>query len=407
MTADIIAVAAFVATITLLLAPRLRAAPAWRATVTPLASIIGSGFLVSLPLLAVTVGAFAVFAMLALCALAYLLGGVIRFNIARGEKLFDLPRKYPLTASTERLSHLALSFAYFVSVTYYLSLLAAFLLKGFGMVDPAVAKAVTTVLLAAIGGYGLWRGLHALETVEEYAVSLKLAVIAAVLASLAWFNIELFAAGQWRIAAPETKLTTHSAMVLLGLLIVVQGFETSRFLRGEYPPAMRIRTMRAAQLIATAIYGAFFALASVTLDRMPHTGDVAAVTTMLASAAAILPLMLVGGALFAQGSAAIADAIGAAGLIGDITANRVHRNHAYPVIAIVGIAITWAADVFQVIALASRAFAFFYLLQCLVAISVARVAPGVTRRNLRIAGFSLLALLALMAVLFGIPAETE
>ena len=45
--------------------PRLMAAPGWRATVTPLASIIGSGFLVAGPILAHAVGPWAWLAMLA------------------------------------------------------------------------------------------------------------------------------------------------------------------------------------------------------------------------------------------------------------------------------------------------------------------------------------------------------
>jgi len=49
-----------IATAAILFSPRLTASPVWRATVTPLASIIGSGFLVSLPLLAHDLGSFAV-----------------------------------------------------------------------------------------------------------------------------------------------------------------------------------------------------------------------------------------------------------------------------------------------------------------------------------------------------------
>jgi len=80
-----------------------------------------------------------------------------------------------------------------------------------------------------------------------------------------------------------------------------------------------------------------------------------------------------------------------------------HR-HAYPVVALVGIVLTWSLDVFGVIALASRAFALFYLLQCVVAAGVALVAPAVSRRLLRAAGFIALAGLAGAVVVFGIPA---
>ncbi len=65
-----------------------------------------------------------------------------------------------------------------------------------------------------------------------------------------------------------------------------------------------------------------------------------------------------------------------------------------------GVALTWAADVFQIIALASRAFAAYYALQCAVA---ARVAGR--RRPLPALAFAVLALACLGAAVFGIPAE--
>ena len=48
---------------------RLAASSDWKATVTPLASIMGSGFLVSAPLLAGIVGSLAVFCMALLLVL--------------------------------------------------------------------------------------------------------------------------------------------------------------------------------------------------------------------------------------------------------------------------------------------------------------------------------------------------
>jgi hypothetical protein len=65
----------------LLFQRRLLAAPLWRATVTPPASIIGSGFLVAGPLLAHPVGNWAWLAMLGLCGLGYWFGAAIRYNI--------------------------------------------------------------------------------------------------------------------------------------------------------------------------------------------------------------------------------------------------------------------------------------------------------------------------------------
>jgi hypothetical protein len=65
----------------LAISKRLAGSSGWKATVTPLASIMGSGFLVSAPLLAGVVGNLAVVCMGVLLVLAYMVGGAIRFNI--------------------------------------------------------------------------------------------------------------------------------------------------------------------------------------------------------------------------------------------------------------------------------------------------------------------------------------
>ena len=64
---------------------RFARSDSWRATVTPLASIIGSGFLICGPLLAREFGSAAIFAMTALLGIAYAAGWVIRYNIIHVE----------------------------------------------------------------------------------------------------------------------------------------------------------------------------------------------------------------------------------------------------------------------------------------------------------------------------------
>ena len=66
---------------------RLAGSSNWQATVTPLASIMGSGFLVSAPLLGGIVGNLAVVCMALLLMLAYAVGGAIRFNIKHFEPI--------------------------------------------------------------------------------------------------------------------------------------------------------------------------------------------------------------------------------------------------------------------------------------------------------------------------------
>ncbi len=73
----------------ILLSKKVKNSPLWRATLTPLASIIGSGFLVVAPLLGNIVGANAVWAIIAIVIFAYTIGSVLRFNILQVEPLLN------------------------------------------------------------------------------------------------------------------------------------------------------------------------------------------------------------------------------------------------------------------------------------------------------------------------------
>ncbi len=111
------------------------------------------------------VGYYAPVGIAILLALSYLIGAAVRENIAHVEPLLEANGHHAIT-EIERLSSLALAFAYFVSVTYYLVLFASFLLKIGEISDPLPIKIVVSTILAAIGGLGWWRGFSAVERVE-------------------------------------------------------------------------------------------------------------------------------------------------------------------------------------------------------------------------------------------------
>ncbi len=347
---------------------RLAASSNWKATVTPLASIMGSGFLVSAPLLGGIVGNLAAVCMALLLVLAYAVGGAIRFNIRHFEPIENDGHGAAQTIAF--LSRIVLAGAYFISVTYYLQLLAAFLSSAAGIDSQFVAHSITTGLLLIIGGIGMWRGLGMLEGVEKYAVALNLGMIGALLVGLTVYNVFLLTGGDWALPAISSEIDFQDVRILLGLLIVVQGFETSRYLGDEHPADQRIATMRTAQLLSAAIYLVFIGLATVLF----HDGlgaDVTAIISMTAPVAVVLPVLLTVAAIGSQFSAAVADNEGAGGLIGDITHHKVPMRYAYLLILLVTVALTWETNVNGIIAYASRAFSLFYMLQCVVAWIVA------------------------------------
>ncbi|MCB1489470.1 MAG: hypothetical protein KDJ88_18680 [Bauldia sp.] len=398
---DIALVATLVVAFLVLISRPVRANRIWSATVTPLASIIGSGFLVSVPLLASAVGIWAVAAVAGLTALAYLIGGAIRYNIRFGEPIFDTAAAGHPIGSIEMLSRFALIGAYFISVAYYLVLLGAFGLKLIGWEDPVLGKGVATILILLICGVGATKGLHGVERAEKFTVSANMAAISALLVTLAIFCLDLPSGYGWGdVPKGPHPFDWETLRFLMGLLIIVQGFETSRFMGDLYDAGTRITAMRNAQLLSSAVYLVFFFLMIPLYPYFRSTADVAGVIDVIGRVSPWLPYIVTAGAIASQFSASVADSIGASGLISSTSHKRVDPRHAYLLIGAISVFVIWATDVVSIVALASRAFALYYGLQCTVAVMIARH-RGEARRA---AWFGVLAALAYVVAVLGIPA---
>ncbi|WP_321488945.1 hypothetical protein [uncultured Hyphomonas sp.] len=381
-----------------LMLPRVRKATAWRATVTPLASIIGSGFLVLGPILSHSYGKYAPLVMLFLCLAAYAFGAAIRFNIAN---LAQKPNRTAPERRTEYFASWALSFAYCISVAYYLNLFGAFAVKMTTFNSPAMGKAVTSAVLLLILAVGWLRGFSAMEKMEQVSVSLKLAIIAGLLAGLSVYFFTQAEQSELTFAAPAETGWTGIALAF-GLIITVQGFETSRYLGSEYKPDMRICSMRYSQWLATAIYMAYVVLLTYAFDAGTVPLTETAIVDMMKVVSAILPAMLIVAALSAQFSAAIADTSGAGGLVEELSGGRVSPRLAYLILVLIGLGLTWFSHVFQIISFASKAFAYYYALQCGIAAVGAFREAKAPIRGMAFAAFGLLALAVLF---FGQPVE--
>jgi hypothetical protein len=397
-----VVVAALVVLITL--RPRLLRARLWRATVTPLASIIGSGFLVVGPILADASGHWAWAAMLSLCGTAYLFGSAIRRNILTVEPMLaDHPPR--VVSLLERCSDFALAFAYFVSVAYYLNLFASFALRAEGIIDVTATRWTSSAVIVILGLFGAIRGLSALENIEAGAVGIKLGLIAGLFAGLSlWIGLSL---ADNTFSLPEIVHDTgvHELQVLLGLVILVQGFETSRYLGAEYDSATRIKTMRYAQLLSSAIYLVFILLITPFFrGELPKAGGETAIIDMLAPLGVVVAPLIIFAALASQLSAAVADMNGAGGLLSAATIGRVPVRGGYVATAAVALAITWLADIYEIIVYASKAFVLYYGLQCSLAAFVA-FRRGADFNPLRGLLFVSGTILSVLVLIFGVPAD--
>lgn len=390
--------ATVVAAALLLLHPRIANARDWRATITPLASIIGSGFLVLGPILDASYGLFAPLVMAALCLVAFLFGAAIRFNIAAIDA-------EPERSATERVLEVAaswtLTFAYIISVAYYLNLFGAFAVSLPQIADSFHAKIVTSGVFLLILAVGWTHGFNALERMEQISVGLKLAVIAGLLAGLGAYFWDRASAGALVLNPPGLS-GWASLSIAFGLIVTVQGFETSRYLRANYDAATRIRSMRLAQYVSTAIYIVYVLLLAYVFPPGSLDLSETAIIGMMQVVAPILPALLVAAALSAQFSAAVADTSGSGGLVAELTGGRISPRQAYAILAGLGLALTWSASIFEIISYASRAFAAYYALQALIAAVSAHTTAS---HKVRAPAFLLLAVLGAVIAIFGTPIE--
>ncbi len=393
MLTDVAIVAAIAVAAALLLMPRVSRATLWRASVTPLASIIGSGFLILGPVLDDSYGKYAPLVMAGLCAGAYLYGAAVRFNIAM------LDGDYQRSAREERLESAAswvLAFAYVISVAYYLNLFGAFGVSLTPFDNAWSARILTTAIFVLILAVGWTRGFRMLETFEYFSVTAKLAIIAGLLIGLAiFFTGKAFDGGL--LFNPATRTGWGGIVEAFGLLVTVQGFETSRYLGKAYNAPTRIRSMKLAQWTATAIYMTYICMLAYIFRPSELRLSETAIIDMMAIVAPVLPFFLVAAALSAQFSAAVADTSGSGGLVAELTKKKVNERGGYAALVAAGLVLTWTADVFEIISYASRAFAAYYALQAF----IAAFAAGRSGRRMLAAGFGALGVLGVVIVVFG------
>jgi hypothetical protein len=369
-----------------------------QATSTPLASIFGSGFLIIVPILAGVVGELSVFAMAGVCVLAYVVGSVIRFNIRNAEPvLADKPPESAL--ALERTSDLALVAAYIISVCLYLHILSSFVLGGFGIDNEVREDLLTTSVIVLIMGIGIIKGLKPLEFLEQWALYITLGIILAI-----FVGFGLYDASAWQSAAglkmpdmPEKSLW-QIITVVAGTLIVVQGFETPRYLGDTFDTDTRIRSSRWSQIFSTGVYLAFIALATPILHELNGRYDDNSLIELTKIAAGVLVVPLIAVAALSQFSAAVADTMTATGNLQETTQGHLKARWGYVLVGGGAIMLCWSANTLQITALASRAFAFYYMVQCLVGVTVSNSASQ------KIGMVIVAALLAFIAV-FAVPAS--
>lgn len=403
---DGVSLAIVVLVLLYLFSHKIRNSDLWKATVTPLASIIGSGFLISAPLLLQTTGPWATLVMLVIVSIAYGIGSSIRFNIKHIEPISN-NKSYAFHwgIKLDALSKPVLGIAYLISVAFYLQLLSAFALQGMHIHNETLENSLTTSILIFIGTFGYLKGLSMLEILETFSVNIKLSIIGALIGCFLVYNVQLLSVGEWQIHVKSHDSLWYGFRSVLGMLIIVQGFETSRYLGEKYTPELRIKTMQYAQYITAIIYIIFVGLTSVIFK---HINEISETTIIDLSRVVsyLLSILLIVAAVFSQFSAAISDTLGGGGLISEGVKNKINSNKAYAIISVLAIMLTWVTNIYEIITIASKAFALYYAMQIYISLFYLFTQPSqITHKFFYGVLFSLLLFIMILVLFLGIPIE--
>lgn len=367
------------------------------ASSTPLASIFGSGFLIIVPVLERTLGALSIVGVVGVCGLIWLVGTAIRHNVATVEQMQEDGDLDGGTRRLEQASDLVIVVAYVISVALYLRIMSQYVIDfafaGSDIAERGLATAAVIVIVAV----GITRGFSGLDLIERLALAAVL-VLTTILGAALFLNDagDLLGAGLELPPVPDKGLI-DVLLVLGGVVITVQGFETVRYLTDEYDRETRIWACRLSQLVSASIYIGFVAVATPVMGLGTSDGADETLLDITGRVVPLLSLPLVIAAVLSQFSAATADTVAADGNLKGLFSNVMRGPRSFAVTGAGAILLIWIAPTFTIIAIASRAFAAYYALQCVVAL---RTSEGVAAK----VGYGTLAAILTAITLLAKPA---
>jgi len=234
-----------------------------RATVTPLASILGSGLLIIVPVLERTLGSLSVFGVAGVCAAAWVVGTSVRHCVRVVEPALASGSPDRVNAWLDRNGDAVIVVAYVISVALYLRIMAQYVV---GYADPGGSTLWQRVLACAavvlIVVVGITRGFAGLNLLDRVSLGAVLALTTLLGGTLLFHDVRvLFGGGLALPPVPDVGIGTI-LLVLGGILITVQGFETVQYLGDRYDAETRVWASRLAQLVAASIYLGFVAVAT-------------------------------------------------------------------------------------------------------------------------------------------------
>jgi len=345
--------------------PRVQDSATYKAMVVPLAEIMDVGFIVFSPVIILLFGYDAPWAMLGLCLLAILTGFATSYNINNYEPLIGKPDPLHRWNSIALWALLAASV---VNVAYYAQLLMTLVWLPLGnLYSAGLVTASAALLLSILTIYGFAKGLMALNDLGNKTTAFNLSAIAAVLVAFAAYNVQQLIGGDFDWPHFDAPNDSEAFRKLLGLFVLVQGFEASRYIGAYFSREKRVRTMHSSQYISSVVYVLFVALSLILFATVQAPEDVTAIFVVSEQVSVFLPFLIMAAAVGSQLSAIVNDTETRTEMLAQEVGDRLPRQWTFPLFLVPAILVVLLTEVGSVVALASRIFAVYYLSQALIA----------------------------------------
>jgi hypothetical protein len=378
--------------------PKVQQSQRYQAMVVPLANIMDVGFIVMAPAIVLLAGYSAPLVMLGICLVAIATGFTIAYNIRHYEPVEGTGD--PINR-VGHISRWALTFASVINIAYYTLLLITLLLWPLGAYSETNLAIVGTLLLGVLIVVGWTGGMDWLNNLGNKTTAFNIAAVVAVVVAFIVYNIQEALGGRWELPPTDSMISGEDFRKLIGLFAMVQGFEAARYIGGRFAGEMRISAMRVAQVISTVVFVVM--LASVTVLFVQVETDFGGKSIFVVSheVGATMPWLILLAAIGSQTSAIINATMSRSDMLVDhkVLGLKVPRRWTFVVLLAPAIAIYLLVDITQAVALASRVFATYFVLQAIMALVLAHR----VRNWGAVTGFVGIALVMATIAVFGLP----
>ena len=372
--------------------PKVQQSERYQAMVVPLANIMDVGFIVMSPAIVLLAGFAAPLVMLGICLLAIATGFAIAYNIRHYEPLEGTDDPVNRVGYVSRW---ALTFASVINIAYYTLLLITLLLwplELYSVTNLAIGGTVLLVVLIIVGMAG---GMDWLNNLGNKTTAFNLSAVVAVVTAFIVYNIQEWLGGRWDLGETEVMISGEDFRKIIGLFAIVQGFEAARYIGARFGKELRITTMRLAQVISSVVFVVFVASVLILYVQVQTDFSGESIFIVADEVGDFMPWLILLAAIGSQTSAIINATMSRSDMLVD---HKMPRRWTFVVLLAPAIAVFLLVDITEAVALASRVFAAYFVLQAVIAWILARRAQNWAA----VAGFTAIALAMGTITIFGI-----